>query len=139
MFSANSKFYVLSSRLPPLLPQHHSLKKKYRWQISYIGHIIYNICILLDQVLPLDAVESQFDNYLLSCKYLKSRVFRGAIVVMSSSQWLFATWISMFPQLRTEREIFCCKKLFPVLLSSAATDQLAGGYYGPELGWFLLT
>ena len=54
--------------------------------------------------------------------------------------WLvYATWISMFPQLRTEREIFCCKKLFPVLLSSAATDQLAGGYYGPELGWFLLT
>ena len=63
-------------------------------------------------LLPVDVVESQFDNYLLSCKYLKSRVFRGAIVVMSSSQWLFATWISMFPQLRTEREIFAAKNCF---------------------------
>ena len=34
---------------------------------------------------PVDVVESQFDNYLLSCKYLKSRVFQGAIV-MSCSQ-----------------------------------------------------
>ena len=63
-------------------------------------------------LLPVDVVESQFDNYLLSCKYLKSRVFRGAIVVMSSSQWLFATWISMFPQLKTEREIFAAKNCF---------------------------
>ena len=81
---------------------------------NFLHYSYFIIFVLLDHVtlLPVDVVESQFDNYLLSCKYLKSRVFRGAIVVMSSSQWLFATWISMFPQLRTEREIFAAKNCF---------------------------
>ena len=95
------------------LPQHNAFQiLMLRSRENFLHYSYFIIFVLLDHVtlLPVDVVESQFDNYLLSCKYLKSRVFRGAIVVMSSSQWLFATWISMFPQLRTEREIFCCKK-----------------------------